>query len=30
MDGVLLLELADDAMYRSKRSGKSQIRAPNL
>jgi two-component system, cell cycle response regulator len=27
-DAVLLLKLADDAMYRSKRSGKSQVQAP--
>ncbi len=28
LDAVLLLKLADDAMYRSKRSGKSQVQAP--
>jgi diguanylate cyclase (GGDEF)-like protein len=27
-DAVLLLKLADDAMYRSKRSGKNQVQAP--
>jgi diguanylate cyclase (GGDEF)-like protein len=29
-DAVMLLKLADDAMYRSKRSGKNQVRSPGL